>query len=449
MTTTKGVSILFQRKILQLSSVFKDTAKSLHLLCKCDVLKSRKVLPLLSPLVSGSTSILATSCSFHSSSHLLKQDYYQVLGVARNSSAKEIKKAYYHLAKKYHPDTNKNDPNAPRKFQQVSEAYEVLSDETKRQEYDQWGTTMEQMNRSGQSTDFNSWNFESDLNPEELFRKIFGEAGFNPRGFGEKLHETDHTANKQGYGAAEEIILNLTFHQAARGVVKEAVINVIDTCDLCKGTRCLPGTKPGPCTWCNGSGMETISNGPFVMRSSCRGCKGSGKYIKFPCTECDAVGICIQKKKISIPVPAGVDNGHVLRIQVPNREVFATVRIENSRYFRREGANVYTDATISLSQAALGGTIHIQGVNENQTVQVAPLTSSHTVIRLKGAGIKKLEGAGYGDHFVTLKIGMPRQLSNRQQSLIQDYAETETDTPGTIFGIDVKDNKRKEESGGG
>ncbi|XP_026283925.1 protein tumorous imaginal discs, mitochondrial isoform X2 [Frankliniella occidentalis] len=448
MATTRGVSLLFQRKTVQLSSAINGSSKSFHICYNCDVSKLRKVPPLLSSLATGMNSILATSCSFHNSPCLFKQDYYQVLGVARNSSPKDIKKAYYQLAKKYHPDTNKNDPKAASKFQQVSEAYEVLSDETKRQEYDQWGTTSEQMGRRGQTADFKNWNFESDLNPEELFRKIFGEAGFNPGAFGEKLHETDHMANKHGYAAAEEIILNLTFHQAAMGVVKEAVINVVDTCGLCKGSRCQPGTIAGPCTWCNGSGMETISNGPFVMRSTCRGCKGTGKYIKFPCPECDAKGIAIQKRKISIPVPAGVDNGYVLRIQVPNREVFATVRIEKSKYFKREGANVHTDATISLSQAVLGGTIQIQGVRENQTVQVAPLTSSHTVIRLKGAGIKKLEGTGFGDHFVTLKIGMPSRLTNEQQSLIQDYAETETNTPGTIYGMDMKTKGRKESGGG-
>ncbi|KAJ1528871.1 hypothetical protein ONE63_007242 [Megalurothrips usitatus] len=448
MATTRGASLLFQLRAIPSSSAVNVCTKSIHLCSKCGVSGLRKRPSLLSPLAAGPPSTLVPSCSFHSSPVFLKKlDYYQLLGVARNASSKDIKKAYYQLAKRYHPDTNKNDPNAAKKFQEVSEAYEVLSDDTKRREYDQWGTTSEQMGRSGQGADFGSWNFESDINPEELFRKIFGDAGFHPGAFGERLKETDYMANKHGYSAAEEIILNLTFAQAAKGIVKEAVINVVDTCPLCKGSRCAPGTKAGPCTWCNGSGMETVSNGPFVMRSTCRGCKGTGKFIKYPCPDCDAKGISIQRRKISIPVPAGVDNGHVLRIRVPNREVFATVKIEKSRYFRREGANVYTEATISLAQAALGGTLIVQGVYENQTIQVQPLTSSHTTIRLKGMGIKRLEGSGSGDHFVTLKIGMPSRLSSKQQELIQEYAETETDTPGTIYGIDVK-SERKAGSGG-
>ncbi|XP_034239326.1 protein tumorous imaginal discs, mitochondrial-like isoform X1 [Thrips palmi] len=447
MATSRGVNLLFQLKTIQLSSLFNVSSKSLHLCSKCSVSRVRKSASLLSPLATGLSSTLAPACSFHTSHSLTKHDYYQLLNVARNASPKEIKKAYYKLAKEYHPDTNKNDPNAARKFQEVSEAYEVLSDETKRQEYDQWGTTSEQMNRSGQGgMGGGNWNFDDNINPEELFRKIFGEANFNHGAFGENLRETDYHANKHGFAGAEEIILNLTFAQAARGVVKEALINVVDTCVLCKGSRCMPGSKAGPCTWCNGTGMQTVSNGPFVMRSTCRYCKGTGKYIKFPCTECDGNGISIQRRKVKIPVPAGVDNGHVLRITVPNREVFATVRIEKNNYFKRDGVNVHTEATISVSQAALGGTVRVQGVYEDQTIQVAPLTSSHTTIRLKGMGIKKLEQSGSGDHFVTLKIGMPKKLSDKQQSLIQEYAETEVDTPGTIFGIDIKE--RKAGSGG-
>lgn len=446
MATTRGASLLFQLRNAQVIV----PSKALHFCCKCEVPRIRSIHPFLSASLPGASLLtVVPSTYFHTSPFVLKEDYYQLLGVARNASAKEIKKAYYQLAKRYHPDTNKNDPNAAKKFQEVSEAYEVLSDDNKRREYDQWGTTSEQMGRKGHtSADFKSWNFEADLNPEELFRKIFGEAGFGASAFGETLKETDYTENKQGFAAAEEVILNLTFSQAVRGIVKEAVINVVDKCPKCKGTRCMPGTKPGRCTWCNGSGMETISTGPFVMRSSCRGCKGSGQWIKFPCDECDAKGICIQKRKISIPVPAGVDNGHVLRIQVPNREVFATVRIEKSAYFTRKGADVYTEATISLSQAVLGGTVRIQGVYEDQTIQISPLTSSHTTVRLKGMGIKRLQGSGNGDHHVTLKIGMPSHLSSKQQALIQEYAETESYTKGTIFGVDMK-KEREAGSGGG
>lgn len=209
---------------------------------------------------------------------LQKKDYYSILGVAKNSSPKEIKKAYYQLAKKYHPDTNKDDPDASRKFQEVSEAYEVLSDDTKRREYDTFGQTSEQMGRAGGGGHpgaghgpqgfSQNWQFRSTIDPEELFRKIFGDGGFKAGGF------DDFSDSRFGFGGAQEVMMGLTFAQAARGVNKDIDVNVVDTCPKCTGSRCEPGTKPGKCQYCNGTGMETISTGPFVMRSTCRYCQG-------------------------------------------------------------------------------------------------------------------------------------------------------------------------------
>lgn len=226
----------------------------------------------------------------HSSSTLLQKDYYQILGVSKNSSAKEIKKSYYELAKKYHPDTNKEDPDASKKFQEVSEAYEVLSDDTKRREYDTYGQTSEQMGRAGGGAPrgpqgfSQNWQFRSTVDPEELFRKIFGDANFGSKGF------DDFSDSQFGFGGAQELVMNLTFSQAARGVNKDVNLNIVDTCPKCSGSRCEPGTKPSHCQYCNGTGMETISTGPFVMRSTCRYCQGSRQYIKYPCVECEGKG---------------------------------------------------------------------------------------------------------------------------------------------------------------
>ncbi|XP_058793790.1 protein tumorous imaginal discs, mitochondrial-like isoform X2 [Phymastichus coffea] len=381
---------------------------------------------------------------FHLSNGLLaaKRNYYEILGVSRNAAAKDIKKAYYQLAKKYHPDTNKDDPNASKKFQEVSEAYEVLSDDTKRKEYDTWGATSEQMGmgqpppggRDPNHRDFN-WQFKSTINPEELFRKIFGEAGFKSGGFSDF---EDFAESNYGFGAAQELIMNLTFPQAARGVNKDININVVDTCPKCQGSRCELGFKPVKCHYCNGTGMETISTGPFVMRSTCRQCHGTRMYIKHPCNECEGKGQTVQRKKVTVPVPAGVEDGQTVRMAVGNKEIFITFRVEKSKYFRRDGPDIHTDADISISQALLGGTTRIEGVYETLTIQIRPGTSSHTLVRMNGKGMKKVNTNGYGDHYVHIKIKVPVNLNNKQRALIQAYAELEDDTPGTIQGITTK-----------
>ncbi|XP_029167490.1 protein tumorous imaginal discs, mitochondrial-like isoform X2 [Nylanderia fulva] len=378
--------------------------------------------------------------AIHLTNRLLKRNYYEILGVAKNASAKDIKKAYYQLAKKYHPDTNKGDPDASRKFQEVSEAYEVLSDDIKRKEFDTWGATSEQMGMGmGQGERPKSysqhWQYRSTINAEELFRKIFGDVGYQSGAFNDF---EDFAETTYGYGAAQEVIMNLTFSQAARGVNKDIDINVVDFCPKCRGSRCEIGTKPIKCQHCNGTGVETISTGPFVMSSTCRYCLGTKIHIKFPCTECAAKGQTVQRKRVTVPVPAGVEDGQTIRMPVGNKEIFVTFRVEKSRYFRRDGPDVHTDAGVSLAQAVLGGTIRVEGVYEDQTIQVTPGTSSHTRIRLTGKGLKKVNGIGYGDHYVNVKVLVPKQLTDKQRALLQAYAELETDTPGSIYGVTFK-----------
>ncbi|CAD7078177.1 unnamed protein product [Hermetia illucens] len=383
------------------------------------------------------------SRAFHTSGRQQK-NYYEILGVARNASAKDIKKAYYQLAKKYHPDTNKDDPNASKKFQEVSEAYEVLSDDTKRREYDTYGQTSEQMGRSGGGSArgpqgfSQDWQFRSTIDPEELFRKIFGNANFRGGSF------DDFAESTFGFGSSQEVIMNLSFSQAARGVNKDVNINIVDTCPKCSGSKCEPGTKPGRCQYCNGTGMETISTGPFVMRSTCRYCQGTRVFIKYPCTECEGKGQTVQRKKVTVPVPAGVEDGQTVRMNVGSKEVFITFKVEKSRYFKREGADVHTDANISLSQAILGGVIRVQGVYEDQMIQIPAGTSSHTQICLSGKGLKRVNSYGQGDHYVHIKIAVPKKLSQKQKALMQAYAELEEDTPGQIHGIAFKSDGTKE-----
>ncbi|XP_028029805.1 protein tumorous imaginal discs, mitochondrial-like isoform X2 [Bombyx mandarina] len=377
----------------------------------------------------------------HTTNNLYNRaDYYKVLGVSKNASAKDIKKAYYQLAKKYHPDANKSDPEASKKFQEVSEAYEILSDENKRKQYDTYGTTSEQMGMGGPGGPdgfTHQWQYKSTIDPEELFRKIFGDAGFKSDTF------SDFAESQFGFGAAQEIIVNLRFTEAARGVNKDVNVNVVDTCPKCQGSRCELGTKAIRCTYCNGTGMETFSRGPFVMRSTCRHCHGTRMLIKYPCVECEGKGQSVQRKKITIPVPAGVEDGQTVRMSVGNNELFITFKVESSNYFKRDGPDVHTDCTISIAQAVLGGTVRIQGLYEDHTLQIVPGTSSHSTIRLSRKGMKRVSQHGHGDHYVHIKIQVPKTLTDKQKALMYAYAELEEDTPGQILGVSYDRDGKK------
>jgi len=342
--------------------------------------------------------IFHTVKTFSLTSRLLK-DYYAILGVPKNANGKDIKKAYYQLAKKYHPDTNKGEPAAMKNFQEVSEAYEVLSDDAKRAQYDSFGSgagrggagssgqdPFRDFQQAAQQGGFRKsgrqggmqWEYQSDVNPEELFKTIFGEfnrARGGRRGFGNPFDEIFN--NFQFRGGAEATCY-LTFNQAAKGATKE---------------------------------VEVIEVDGFGNRA---------------------------KRIVQVPVPAGVADGQTLRMSMgQNREVFITVKVEESDYFRREGYDVHTTANISLSQALLGGIIRLTGLHEDINLRIPAGTSSHTVMTLSGRGIKHMESYNtYGDHLVHLVIKMPTSLTQEQVELIREFAYTEKNTPGTVNGVD-------------
>lgn len=343
------------------------------------------------------------------------KDFYKILNIPKTASQKEIKKAYYQLAKKYHPDTNK-DPESAKKFQEVSEAYECLSDENKRKEYDTFGTSSSSTG-SGFDPDANNpftsgrtgfQGFHSTIDPEELFRKVFGDMGFDM--FKERSSDFSYQDNDFGHSSTQEVQLKLTFLEAANGCTKKVEINVVDTCQKCNGSRCAQGHKPIKCPFCEGTGMETITTGPYIMRSTCRMCHGSRMYIKYPCSECMAKGNTVQRKTAQVKIPPGVEDGQTLRMLVGRQEIFITFKIEKSDYFRRDGADVHTDVTISLSQAVLGGTTQIKGLYEDLTIKIPRGTSSHNRLRLQNKGFKRIKSHGNGDHYVHFKINVPKYV---------------------------------------
>jgi len=392
----------------------------------------------LKPSYLPHSTTLLTSSSFNppvrflrtSAAFLSPSDYYDVLGVSKDASPKEVKKAYYQLAKKYHPDSNKGDKETSRKFQEVSEAYECLSDDNKRKQYDAFGTS-----DGGGGNPFGEgfpgagaaggWNFKSNIDPEELFRNIFGQ-NRGGGGFGDAQFD---------FGQPTEYRMKLNFLEAAKGVEKEISVNIMDNCPKCRGNGSEPGTKSERCPQCSGTGMETVTTGPFMMRSTCRRCSGKGVSNKHPCKECGGGGQTKQQHRVRVPVPAGIEDGQTVRMSVGSKEIFITFQVAPSDYFRRMGSDVHTDAKISLAQAALGGAVRVQGIHEDLNIQIPDCTASHTRMRMTGKGIKKVSGYGYGDHYIHIRIDPPKNLNEKQRALLQAFAEIENNTPGTTNGL--------------
>ncbi|CAF1111518.1 unnamed protein product [Adineta steineri] len=393
---------------------------------------------------------LSHSRSFHTSNKRDKKDYYDVLGIQKTATAKDVKKAYYTLAKQYHPDTtDKKDAATTKKFQEVSEAYEVLSDEGKRKNYDTYGMGGDPFSGAGTSSypgargrssssgqgDFRGYeSYQSQVDPEELFRKIFGDA-FSRGGFGNHEWMNDAQGNDFGKQGISQLSLDLTFQEAVRGCNKDVNIRIIDTCPTCKGSRCAPGSQPQKCRTCNGTGMETIETGPFFMRASCRTCHGRRETITKPCVECSGKGKTAQKKFVSIPVPAGIEDGQTMRINLGSSEVFVTFRVKTSEKFRRDKEDIHSEVNLSIVQAILGGAIKVPGIYEDHLLQIPAGTQSHQRFRLIGKGIKRLQSPGTGDHYVHIKIKVPTRLTAEQKALVLSYAELDKDIDGTINGL--------------
>uniref|UniRef100_A0A674BL26 DnaJ heat shock protein family (Hsp40) member A3b n=1 Tax=Salmo trutta TaxID=8032 RepID=A0A674BL26_SALTR len=350
--------------------------------------------------------VVSSSHSFHTScSSANKQDLYDVLGVPRTASQKEIKKAYYQMAKKYHPDTNQDDPQAKEKFAKLAEAYEVLSDEVKRKQYDTYGAAGFDPGQAGGGPGGQQyWRAGgASVDPEEMFRKIFGEFT-GAQGFGDF---------NSMFEQRPEFVMELTFTQAAKGVNKEMTVNLDDACQRCDGKGSEPGTKVQHCHYCNGTGMVSGVNIYSIYFRS----------------------LCCPLRTVTVPVPAGVDNGQTVRMPVGKKEIDITFRVQRSPVFRRDGINIHSDVHISVGQAILGGSARAQGLYNTIDIQIPPGCQADQKIRLQGKGIQRINSYSYGDHYVHIKIRVPKKLTNRQRSLLLSYAEEETDVEGTVNGV--------------
>ncbi|XP_033933173.1 dnaJ homolog subfamily A member 3, mitochondrial-like isoform X1 [Pseudochaenichthys georgianus] len=369
-----------------------------------------------------------SSRSFHTSSRRggSQQDLYQVLGVPRSATQKDIKKAYYQLAKKFHPDTNPDDPESKEKFAKLAGAYEVLSDELKRKQYDTYGAAGFNPSGGGAGQQQYYKAGGASINPEELFRKIFGEFS-GGRGFGDL---------NSMFEQRPEFVMELTFSEAAKGAQKPLTVNLEDACPRCDGKGSEPGTKVSHCHYCNGTGMEATNTGPFMMRSACRRCGGRGSIIITICLLCRGSGQTKKRQTVSVPVPAGVEHGQSVRMAVGSKEILITFRVQRSPVFKRNGADIHSDVLISVAQAILGGTATGPGLHQTISITVPASCQADQVIRLQGKGIRRMSSYSYGDHYVHIKIRVPKKLTRRQRSLLLSYAEEETDVPGTVNGVE-------------
>ncbi len=354
-----------------------------------------------------------------------KRDYYEVLGVDRNADDAAIKKAYRVLAKKYHPDFHPGDKEAEEKFKEASEAYAVLSDKEKRAQYDQFGHAAFEQGAGGPG---GAGGFGFDFGDMgDIFGDIFGGM------FGGGGSRRDPNAPQQGSNTRASV--RITFSEAAFGCKKELDLNLKEECEKCHGTGAKPGTSPVTCTKCGGKGQVVMTQqsifGTVRNVTTCPDCRGTGKIIKEKCPDCYGSGYKTARKKISVDIPAGIDNGQSIRMRGkgepginggPRGDLLVEVRVSQDPVFERDGYTVYSEAPISFVDATLGGDVKIKTIDGEVLYNVKAGTQTNTRIRLRNKGIPTLRNANVrGDHIVTLVIQTPKKLNAEQKAALRAF----------------------------
>jgi len=356
-----------------------------------------------------------------------KRDYYEVLGVAREASDDEIKKAYRKLAKKYHPDVNPGDKEAEAKFKEANEAYEVLSDSDKRGKYDRFGFAGVDPNYgAGQGGAYGGgFGGFQDFDLGSIFDSFFGGGGGGA---------SRRNAPQKGDSMRSSVVLS--FEEAAFGCKKTIEIDRTEKCSECEGSGAKKGTTPETCKTCRGTGsVETVQRTMLgMMRSSapCNECRGTGKIIKNPCTACRGQGYVRKRRKLEVNFPAGIDDGQTVTLRGqggaginggPNGDVYATVTIRPHAMFTRRGSDVLCEVPISFVEAALGANIQVATLDGKVEYSIPEGTQSGTVFRLRGKGIPMINSKARGDHYVTVKVEVPKNLSHKQKELLREFGK--------------------------
>ena len=370
-----------------------------------------------------------------------KRDYYEVLGVEKNADDAAIKKAYRALAKKYHPDMNPGDQEAEKKFKEASEAYAVLSDPEKRKQYDQFGHAAFEGGAGGAGGfDFSGMDFG------DIFGDFFG-GGTSRRG----------PDNGPRRGANLRARVRITFEEAVFGCEKQIEITLKDECTTCGGSGAKPGTSKDTCPKCGGKGKVMYTQqslfGMVQNVQTCPECGGTGQIIKEKCKDCHGTGYIAKRKKISVMIPAGIDNGQSVRIRDkgepginggPRGDLLVEVMISGHPIFQRQDTNLYSTAPISFAQAALGGEVRISTIDGDVLYDVKPGTQTDTRIRLKGKGVPSLRNKNVrGDHYVTLVVQVPTGLSSEAKEALRKFDEVSGNSLNSQNG--AAGNKEKPE----
>jgi len=355
-----------------------------------------------------------------------KRDYYEVLGVQKGASKDEIKDSYRKLAMQFHPDRNK-EAGAEEKFKEISEAYAVLSDDQKRQQYDQLGHSGFDQ-RYKQEDIFRGADFDSvfrDMGFGDVFRSIFGGGG-GFSGFGEERNRGQDLAYN----------LEITLEEAARGIEKEIEIPRTERCEVCDGSGAKPGTSAKICTRCGGEGkiqnMRKAGFAMYVQVTVCPLCKGKGRLIESPCNHCNGSGLVRKRRKITVKVPMGIDEGTQLRLRgegemVANGgdpgDLYVVVHVKQNTQFMREGDDLWHIAFINYPQAALGAEISIPTLDGLTTIKIHPGTQPGETVTLRGKGMPRFRGYGRGDLLVRIGISVPEKLTGPQKALLEQLAK--------------------------
>jgi len=355
---------------------------------------------------------------------MAKRDYYEILEVTREETADGIKKSYRRLAVKYHPDKNPGDKHAEEKFKELGEAYEALSDPQKRAAYDQYGhNAFDPRTRGGRG----GGGFHD---PFDIFREVFGGGGsifdeFFGGGRG------DPTQPQRGNDLRYD--LEIAFEEAALGTEKEISVTKPERCDGCEGSGSEPGSKTRNCGTCNGRGQVITSRGIFSIAQTCPQCHGAGKVIEKPCKQCRGTGRRDHTSKIKLKIPAGVDAGARLRSSGngeaglrggPPGDLYVVLHLKAHEIFQRDGDDLLCEVPVSFVQAALGAEIQVPTLGEKATIKVPAGTQPGTMFRLRGKGVKNVQGYGHGDLHVRITVEVPTHLTGAQKAKLEEFAES-------------------------
>lgn len=361
-----------------------------------------------------------------------KEDYYDLLGVSREVSADDIKKAYRKLAIKFHPDKNPGNKEAEEKFKSISEAYEVLRDPEKRAAYDRFGhAAFSQRGAGPRPGGAGGGGFHD---PFDIFREVFGGGGGG--GIFEEFFGGGGGGRGEQRGADLRYDLEITLEEAAAGVEKEISFRKLGACSRCGGSGAEPGSKRVRCGTCHGHGQVTSSRGIFTFRQPCPTCGGAGTRVEKPCTKCDGEGRVQENAKVNVRVPPGVDSGTRLR-SAGNGEagppgggsgdLYIVLHVATHEIFERQGDDLFLEIPIKFTLATLGGSIQVPTLSGQASVKIPPGTQSGTTFRLRGKGMPSLRGGHTGDQLARVHVEVPTSLSSEQRRTLEEFAKVSGD----------------------